>query len=259
MGCLPRIIRSSMCRDLRWLRAIVFFCASRRVTRNSIWRGRSSFWNLCSLTECMKSKRDIGVRGPVRAARRFRRASCVALMFVACALAGCRLDMHVHAKYNTYDPSDFFADGRSARQPVTGTGARGELRIDEELYTGKVDGKLVNEFPFPIGANDILRGQERYNIYCSPCHDYTGSGRGMIVMRGFPPPPSYHIDRLRQAPLGHFFDVMTNGNGSMYSYASRITPEDRWRITAYIRVLQLSAHATEQDVPQADRSKLNQQ
>ena len=157
------------------------------------------------------------------------------------------------------EPSEFFADGRSARQPVEGTVARGELRIDEQLYTGKVDGKDVDTFPFPIGANDILRGQERYNIYCSPCHDYTGSGRGMIVMRGFPQPPSYHIDRLRQAPVGHFFDVMTNGIGSMYSYASRITPEDRWRIAAYIRALQLSQNAKIEDVPEADRPKLEGQ
>jgi hypothetical protein len=187
---------------------------------------------------------------------RLRCVGCVSLALAACALAGCRLDMHVQPKYLPYEPSEFFADGRSERQPVEGTVARGQLRIDEELYTGKVDGKLVNEFPFPIGANDILRGQERYNIYCSPCHDYTGSGRGMIVMRGFPPPPSYHIDRLRQAPLGHFFDVMTNGYGSMYSYASRITPEDRWRIAAYIRALQLSENAKIEDVPEADRPKL---
>jgi mono/diheme cytochrome c family protein len=174
-------------------------------------------------------------------------------------LAGCRLDMHVQPKYLPLEPSDFFADGRSARQPVAGTVARGELRIDEHLYTGKVDGKDADTFPFPITANDILRGQERYNIYCSPCHDYTGSGRGMIVMRGFPAPPSFHIDRLRQAPVGHFFDVMTNGNGSMYSYASRVTPEDRWRITAYIRALQLSENAKIEDVPEADRPKLEGQ
>jgi len=207
----------------------------------------------------MKSKPDFGVRRSAGVARRSRRASVAAFVLAACGLAGCRLDMHVQPKYLPLEPSDFFADGRSARQPVAGTVARGELRIDEELYTGKVDGKFVNEFPFPIGANDILRGQERYNIYCSPCHDYTGSGRGMIVMRGFPPPPSYHIDRLRQAPLGHFFDVMTNGNGAMYSYASRITPEDRWRITAYIRALQLSQNAKIDDVPAADRPKLEGQ
>ena len=115
-----------------------------------------------------------------------------------------------------------------------------------------------NRFPFPITHEDLERGRQRYNIYCTPCHDYTGSGRGVIVMRGFPPPPSYHMDRLRAAPVGHFFDVMTNGFGSMYSYASRIEPEDRWRIAAYIRVLQLSQHATLQDVPEAQRQKLTQ-
>ncbi len=119
--------------------------------------------------------------------------------------------------------------------------------------------RCPNKFPFPITRADLERGRQRYNIYCTPCHDYTGSGQGIVVQRGFPPPPSYHIDRLRQAPAGHFFDVMTNGYGSMYSYASRIEPEDRWRIAAYIRVLQLSEHATEQDVPQSERPKLDQQ
>jgi mono/diheme cytochrome c family protein len=207
----------------------------------------------------MKSKLDFDSRMLGRVSRRSRRASVAAFVLAACGLAGCRLDMHVQPKYLPLEPSDFFADGRSARQPVAGTVARGELRIDEHLYTGKVDGKDADTFPFPITANDILRGQERYNIYCSPCHDYTGSGRGMIVMRGFPPPPSFHIDRLRQARVGHFFDVMTNGNGSMYSYASRVTPEDRWRIAAYIRALQLSENAKIDDVPEADRPKLEEQ
>jgi mono/diheme cytochrome c family protein len=208
--------------------------------------------------ECMKSRLNSGGWLGARVPRRLRCAACVAAMLAVCALAGCRLDMHLQPRYNPYDPSDFFSDGRSARQPVAGTVARGELRIDEQLYTGKVDGKLADTFPFPITANDILRGQQRYNIYCSPCHDYTGSGRGMIVQRGFPPPPSYHIDRLRQAPVGHFFDVMTNGFGAMYSYASRISPEDRWRIAAYIRALQLSEHAKIEDVPDAERPKLEE-
>ena len=208
--------------------------------------------------ECMKSRLDSGGQWSARVPRRLRCAACFAAMLAAGALAGCRLDMHLQPRYNPYDPSDFFSDGRSARQPVAGTVARGELRIDEQLYTGKVDGKLADTFPFPITANDILRGQQRYNIYCSPCHDYTGSGRGMIVQRGFPPPPSYHIDRLRQAPVGHFFDVMTNGFGAMYSYASRISPEDRWRIAAYIRALQLSEHAKIEDVPDAERPKLEE-
>ena len=112
--------------------------------------------------------------------------------------------------------------------------ARGQLRIDEHLYRGKVNGVLVDAFPFPITRQDLERGRERYNVYCSPCHDYTGSGHGMIVQRGFPAPPSYHIDRLRNAPLGHFFDVIANGYGTMHSYAARVQPEDRWRIAAYI-------------------------
>lgn len=190
----------------------------------------------------------------------FTRLAGVALLAGAAMLfSGCRMDMHIQPKYLPYDPTTFFDDGRSERQPVPGTVARGHLRLDELLYTGKENGVESNRFPFPITHEDLERGRQRFNIYCTPCHDYTGSGRGVIVLRGFPPPPSYHIDRLRQAPVGHFFDVMTNGFGSMYSYASRIDPEDRWRIAAYIRVLQLSQHATLQDVPEAERQKLTQQ
>jgi cytochrome c len=164
--------------------------------------------------------------------------------------------MHLQPKYEPLDPSKFFSDGRSARPAVPGTVARGELRIDERLYTGKVNGLPVDSFPFPITRKDLERGRERYNIYCSPCHDYTGSGHGMIVQRGFPPPPSYHIERLRKAPVGHFFDVMTNGYGTMFSYAARVSPKDRWRIAAYIRALQLSENATLNDVPAKERAKL---
>jgi len=183
----------------------------------------------------------------------------VLLGAVGVLLSGCRLDMHVQPKYLPYDPSNFFDDGRSARPPVPGTVARGQLRIDELLYTGKENGVLANRFPFPITRADLERGRERFNIFCTPCHDYIGSGRGTIVQRGFPPPPSYHIDRLRNAPVGHFFDVMTNGLGAMYSYAARVEPEDRWRIAAYIRTLQLSRHATVQDAPEAERQKLMQE
>jgi len=171
-------------------------------------------------------------------------------------LTGCRLDMHVQPKYLPYEPTTFFDDGRSERPVVPGTIARGHLRLDELLYTGKENGVLADKFPFPITRADLERGRERFNIHCTPCHDYTGSGHGMIVQRGFPPPPSFHIDRLRSAPAGHFFDVMTNGLGSMYSYATRVEPEDRWRIAAYVRALQLSHHATIQDVPGAMRRKL---
>lgn len=173
-------------------------------------------------------------------------------------VAGCRLDMHVQPKYLPYQPTNFFGDGRSERQPMPGTVARGHLRLDELLYTGKENGALVDKFPFPITRADLERGRERYNIYCSPCHDYAGTGNGMIVQRGFPQPPSFHIDRLRAAPAGHFFDVMTNGFGAMYSYATRIEPEDRWRVAAYVRVLQLSQYANLEDAPAAERRKLTQ-
>jgi mono/diheme cytochrome c family protein len=174
-------------------------------------------------------------------------------------LAGCRQDMHVQPRYEPEDPSTFFADGRSERQPVEGTVARGQLRTDELLYTGRVNGAVADLFPFSITASDLSRGRERYNIYCSPCHDYTGGGNGMIVQRGFPSPPSFHLERLRQAPAGHFFEVMTNGLGLMYSYDSRVSPDDRWRIAAYIRALQLSQHASAGDVPDSQRPTLTGQ
>jgi mono/diheme cytochrome c family protein len=126
------------------------------------------------------------------------------------------------------------------------------------FYTGKSGGQLVNELPFPLTQQVLDRGQQRFNIFCSPCHDKTGNGRGMIVQRGYRQPPSYHIDRLRQAPIGHFFDVMTNGFGAMPDYRAQIQPRDRWAIAAYIRALQLSEHATIDDVPAADRDRLSQ-
>lgn len=219
--------------------------------------------------ECskLKSERNINVRtnardlrGPARASspRLSRSFVLASLAAAALLLAGCRLDMHVQPKYLPYAGTDFFHDGRSERQPVSGTIARGQLRLDELLYTGKINGQVADEFPFPITKADLRRGEERFNIYCTPCHDYTGSGDGMIVQRGFPHPPSYNIDRLRIAPVGHFFEVMTNGFGAMYSYAARVSPEDRWRIAAYIRVLQRSQHASLDDVPEKDRAQLGQ-
>lgn len=164
--------------------------------------------------------------------------------------------MHVQPKYKSFEPSSFFDDGRSERPAVPGTVARGQLHLDELLYTGKVNGVVANIFPFPITRKDLERGRERYNVFCTPCHDYAGTGQGMIVQRGFPPPPSYHIQRLHDAPVGHFFDVMTNGYGTMYSYADRIPVKDRWRIVAYIRALQLSQETKLADLPGEDRSKL---
>lgn len=164
--------------------------------------------------------------------------------------------MHIDPRYDPMSASSFFPDGRSARPMVPGTVARGHLRVDELLYTGRINGKLANVFPFPITKQDLERGQQRFDIYCTPCHDYTGSGTGMIVRRGFPAPPSYHIARLMNAPVGHFFDVMTNGYGTMFSFAYRVSVKDRWRIAAYIRALQLSQNVNLNEVPPAERLKL---
>jgi mono/diheme cytochrome c family protein len=172
------------------------------------------------------------------------------------ATAGCRQDMHNQPRYKPFAATDFFSDGRSARPEVEGTVARGHLRIDKARYTGKEDGADVTAFPFPITRADLLRGQERFNIYCSPCHSRIGDGNGMVVRRGFRQAASYHTDKLIKAPVGHFFDVMTNGFGAMPSYASRVEPDDRWRIAAYIRVLQLSENATIDDVPADQRAAL---
>ncbi len=179
-------------------------------------------------------------------------------MCAALLLTGCRLDMHVQPRYNPYAPSDFFADGRSERPPVAGTVARGEIVSGPEqlVFTGMLNGREVDAFPFRVTRAVLDRGRERYNIFCTPCHGWTGDGDGMIVQRGFRPPPSYHTDRLRQAPVGHFFSVITNGFGAMYPYGYRILPRDRWAIIAYIRALQLSRQAKISDVPEAERSKL---
>ncbi|MGA7920261.1 MAG: cytochrome c [Candidatus Acidiferrales bacterium] len=201
----------------------------------------------------MKSSSQFGSSRPL-----LSRSVGIACLAVGALISGCRLDMHIQPKYLPYEPTAFFNDGRSERQPVPGTVARGQLRLDELLYTGKENGAISNRFPFPMTREDLERGQQRYNIYCTPCHDYTGGGNGIVVQRGFSPPPSFHSDRLRDAPAGHFFDVITNPNGSMYSYASRVEPEDRWRIAAYIRALQLSQHASVQDVPAEERDKLPQ-
>jgi hypothetical protein len=224
---------------------------------------------------------------------------CVVLLG-ACALGGCRQDMHDQPKYKAQQASRFFADGRSQRPVVQGTIARGHLRgADREYMTGRTglavvpaaqpvqpvqavqpmsgkvanaaaaksgdpggpalfDPDLVTEFPIPITREVLLRGRERFNIFCTPCHGYTGSGNGMIVRRGFTPPPSYHIQRLKDAPVGHFFDVMTNGYGAMYSYAARVSVADRWAIAAYIRVLQLSQGATAGEIPADVQTALTQ-
>jgi mono/diheme cytochrome c family protein len=170
-------------------------------------------------------------------------------------ISGCRQDMHDQPKYKPLRAARFFRDGSSARPLVEGTVARGTLREDEAFFTGKVGAALVKELPFPVDQQVLDRGQERYNIYCTPCHDATGSGRGMVVQRGYRQPPSLHDERLRNAEAGHFFDVMTNGFGAMPDYRTVISPRDRWTIVAYIRALQLSQRAAPSDVPGGDPAK----
>lgn len=172
------------------------------------------------------------------------------------ALTGCRNDMHDQPRYKPLGASEFFPDHRSARPQVAGTVPRGYLRIDEARYTGKIGGEDIDQFPFPINKADIVRGEDRFNVYCTPCHGRLGDGNGMVVLRGFRQPPSYFSDKLMRAPVGHFFDVMTNGFGAMPSYASRVTPDDRWRVIAYIRALQLSESAKISDVPADQRQNL---
>ena len=157
--------------------------------------------------------------------------------------SACRNDMHTQPRYKVYAGTDFFSDGRSERPQIEDTVARGQLHLDEARYTGKVNGKDIETIPIQITKEDVLRGQQRFNIYCSPCHGRAGNGQGMIVARGLRQPPSYYDERLLNAPVGHFFDVMSNGYGSMYSYASRVAVDDRWRIASYIRALQLSENA----------------
>ena len=164
--------------------------------------------------------------------------------------------MHVQPRYNPYDPSSFFADGRSARQPVPGTIPRdtvlaGDAGSDRESLSARSDA-----FPFPVTRAVLDRGRERYNIFCAPCHGLGGDGDGMIVHRGFQAPPSYHIESLRRAPASHFFEVITDGFGAMYPYGYRVPPRDRWAIVAYIRALQLSRQANIAAVPEPERLKL---
>ncbi|MEO6213197.1 MAG: cytochrome c [Vicinamibacterales bacterium] len=170
---------------------------------------------------------------------------------VLCLLvvAGCRQDMHNQPKYRPLRESALFRDGSSARPLIEGTVARGTLQDDEALFTGKLAGVTVKDLPFAIDAKDLNRGQERFNIFCTPCHDQTGGGRGMVVQRGYRQPPSFHIDRLRTVDAGYIFDVITNGFGAMPDYKAQVDARDRWRIVAYIRALQLSQSATAADLP----------
>lgn len=183
-----------------------------------------------------------------------------ALILGAAALAtGCRQDMHDQPRYRPLAASTFFPDGRSARPAVEGTVARGYLKNNIPLYYGKVarnSPEFVTELPVKLDKALLERGQQRFNIYCSPCHGQTGDGEGMVVQRGLKHPPTYHSDKMHWQPAGYFFDVITNGFGVMPSYAARIPVDDRWAIVAYVKALQLSRAATLEDVPPAERARL---
>ena len=164
-------------------------------------------------------------------------------------VAGCRQDMHNQPKFIPQRGTTFFADGRSARPQVEHTVARNEVNVDDYFHTGLLNGKEQDALPFPVTAQVLARGQERYNIYCSPCHSRVGNGAGMIVQRGYKPAGNFHDAKRLAEPLSHYFYVISNGYGAMPDYSAQIEPEDRWAVTAYIRALQLSQAASERDVP----------
>jgi mono/diheme cytochrome c family protein len=179
------------------------------------------------------------------------------MALLAIAVTGCRQDMHDAPRYEVFEANNGFADSRASRTAPAGTVARGFLRDDEALYTGKINGQLVDAVPFAITHDDLRRGQERFGIYCTPCHGQLGDGNGMVVQRGLRQAASYHQDRLRQERIGYFFDVATNGFGAMQGYAEQVPVRDRWLIAAYIRALQLSQNASVNDVPTDRRGDLD--
>lgn len=185
------------------------------------------------------------------------RFACYAVF--ALAVLGCHPDMWTQPKVKAQQRSQFFADQSASRLPVKGTVPFGQPSREDAMNRGYVNGKLVAEMPVPLTAELIERGQERFNVFCRHCHGAIGDGMGMINQRGFKierPVASYHTDRLRNMPVGHFFDVVTNGYGAMFPFSDRIPVEDRWAIVAYIRVLQRSQNATAAEVPEANRADL---
>lgn len=180
-----------------------------------------------------------------------------ALMAIALLTTGCRQDMHDQPVAEPFEASEFFADGVANRQFPEGTVARGQLRDDTVLYTGLTpDDMMATDFPLPVDRDLLLRGRDRFDTYCAPCHDRTGSGLGMIVRRGFKQPTSFHDERLRQQPVGYFYSVISNGFGDMSSYASQIRPEDRWAVVAYLRTLQWSQKVSLDTLPTDVRAQI---
>ncbi|HEY6549483.1 MAG TPA: cytochrome c [Vicinamibacteria bacterium] len=165
--------------------------------------------------------------------------------------------MHDQPKLKPLAKSDFYADGRASRPQVEGTVARGQLADDSPFYTGKRDGQLSHDLPVPLTAELLETGRLRFETFCAPCHGRTGKGNGFVVQRGFKAPRSFHEDRLRQVPVGYFFDAITNGFGAMADYRAQVSVADRWAIAAYARALQLSQNARPEDVPAEHRAALD--
>jgi len=180
------------------------------------------------------------------------------LILLLAFAGGCRQDMHDQPRYDPLEASTFFPDGRASRPPVEGTVARGHLNEDDHLHRGKVGDEFVATFPFPITMDVMARGRERYDIFCSPCHDRLGTGQGMVVKRGFTGPASFHEQRLKDAPAGYLYDVTARGFGRMSGYAAQIPVEDRWAIVAYIRALQ-ETRAPASDLPASVRETLDRE
>jgi hypothetical protein len=180
--------------------------------------------------------------------------ACLALWASACAPSGSLQAMANQPRYDPLAPSNFFPNGMSAQPVISDTVAYGQPMTDTLLYVGTVGGQPAATFPFPVTQEVMLRGQTRFNVFCSPCHGAVGDGQGIVAQRGFCCPASFHTDRLRSAPAGLFFDVITNGFGRMPAYATEIPVRDRWAIIAYVRALQLSQHAALDDVPPDQRN-----
>ncbi len=179
------------------------------------------------------------------------------LPFALASLASaCRQDMHDQPRFEPLEASPLFADGRASRPRVPGTVARGERSWDAHFQEGKVAGEFAATLPIEVTLDVLRRGRERYDIFCSSCHDRAGTGQGIVVLRGLKQPPSLHVERLRSAPPGYLFDVITRGFGAMVDLADKIPPADRWAIVAYVRALQRSQNATIADVPEPDRARL---
>jgi mono/diheme cytochrome c family protein len=224
--------------------------------------GRST----CNIDRSSSSRTTVNKSPFWRAAKTNRPAACAPrisrhalwLCGLIMGFAGCRQDMYNQPKAKTYSATEFFDNGTSAQPIPPHTVEYRGVRQNEAFYSGLTNGVLVAQLPLQLTPGLLDRGRERYDIYCAVCHGATGEGNGEIVQRGFPAPPTYHSERLRNAPIGHFYDVITNGYGVMYSYASRVEPNDRWAIAAYIRALQLSQHASAADLSPNEQRQLEQ-